>query len=590
MQAWFHKHHGKVRLALAVIAGLLLAASFPRSSIAGLAWIAPGVLLFAALGTSGKRPFAIGYCGGLAFALPTLYWLLHMPVGWEKILGWLALCAYLALYCGVWVWLCWRLFPGDLSPPLAPPPPARDENETKRPRVSTLSPRNESPRNEIAATQFPLVIAFAAAGRIERIRWALFCAVLWVALEMLVGRLFTGFPFLALGVSQYRILPVTQIASFTAVYGVSFLLVWFSVGLASALVLLVRHPQQRWLAFGEVMFPALAVAAAVFFGLAQLARRAPADRELTVALVQPSIPQRLLWDPASATNRFHKLLELSRAALATKPDLLIWPEAAVPGLLRYDKFVGDAVSRLAEENNVAIILGADDLEPDPQSPDPKAVRAFNSSFLINRNGRIAAKYDKRHLVIFGEYIPLLKWLPFLKWFTPIDGGFATGDAVVPFDLAQPRARTAVLICFEDVLPHLARQYVADDTDFLVNLTNDGWFSESAQQWQHAAVAVFRAIENGVPLIRCTNNGLTCWIDPCGRLDEDYFRGGQNIYREHFKTIRVPLLPEGEKHALTFYTRHGDVFGWACVAFAALRVLPLAWRNWRSRPRKPTPAL
>ena len=150
LQAWFHKHHGKVRLALAVIAGLLLAASFPRSSIAGLAWIAPGVLLFAALGTSGKRPFAIGYCGGLAFALPTLYWLLHMPVGWEKILGWLALCAYLALYCGVWVWLCWRLFPGDLSPPLASPPPARDENETTRPRVSTLAPRNETSRREIA--------------------------------------------------------------------------------------------------------------------------------------------------------------------------------------------------------------------------------------------------------------------------------------------------------------------------------------------------------------------------------------------------------------------------------------------------------
>ena len=599
LQAWFDKHHSRIRRALALVAGLLLAAAFPRSSIAGLAWIGPGLLLFAALGTGGKRAFGLGYLGGLAFCLPTLYWLLHMPVGWEKVLGWLALCAYLAVYSGVWVWLCWRLFPGNVAGNLAPIPaitqPARDSvslspAEGERAGVRGLPIQRTISSHPfvqppLATPHFALLEAFAATPRLARLRWAFTCAVVWVALEMIVGRLFTGFPFLALGVSQYRILPVTQIASITAVYGVSFLLVWFSVGLASALLLLVRQPQQRGLAFGDVMLPALAVAAACSFGMTRLAVRAPAEREIKIALVQPSIPQRLLWDPGSATNRFEKLLALSRTALATKPDLLIWPEAAVPGLLRYDKFIGDAVSRLAEENQVAIILGADDLEPDATSADSKAVRVFNSSFLINRAGRLVAKYDKRHLVIFGEYIPLVKWLPFLKWVTPIGGGFGTGEAVVPFELERPRARTAVLICFEDVLPHLARQYVSDDTDFLVNLTNDGWFSESAQQWQHAAVAVFRAIENGVPLVRCTNNGLTCWIDPCGRLDEDYFRAGKDIYGEGFKTVRIPLLPEGERRALTYYTRHGDVFGWACVALAALRVLPLAWGSWRERKRR-----
>ncbi len=590
LQAWFDKHEGWTRRALALVAGLLLAAAFPRSSIAGLAWIGPGLLLFAGIGTGGKRAFALGYVGGLGFCLPTLYWLLHMPVGWEKVLGWLALCAYLAVYPGVWVWLCWRHFPGKMAGNSTPTTAIHERGTEHRSAGRDADGQGRAMLGApLAAPPFVLLAGFAATPRLARLRWAFMCAVLWVALEMIVGRLFTGFPFLALGVSQYRMLPVTQIASVTAVYGVSFLLVWFSVGLAAALLLLVRQPQQRGLAFGDIVVPMLGVAAACSFGMTRLAARAPAEREIKIALVQPSIPQRLLWDPGTATNRFEKLLALSRTALATKPDLLIWPEAAVPGLLRYDQFISDAVSRLAAENQVAIILGADDLEPDPTATDPKAVREFNSSFLINRAGRLAAKYDKRHLVIFGEYIPLVKWLPFLKWVTPIGGGFATGTTVVPFDLEHPRARTAVLICFEDVLPHLARQYVSDDTDFLVNLTNDGWFSESAQQWQHAAVAVFRAIENGLPLVRCTNNGLTCWIDPCGRLDEDYFRAGRDIYGEGFKTVRLPLLPEGQKRALTYYTRHGDVFGRACVALAALWVLPLARQSWRERKRRTDPS-
>ena len=123
-----------------------------------------------------------------------------------------------------------------------------------------------------------------------------------------------------------------------------------------------------------------------------------------------------------------------------------------------------------------------------------------------------ARYIKRKLVIFGEYVPLADWLPFLKYLTPIQGGFTPGRRPVSFPLPGLRAKTSVLICFEDIFPHLVREHVDDDTDFLVNLTNNGWFGESAAQWQHAANAVFRAVENGLPLVRCANNGLTCWVD------------------------------------------------------------------------------
>ena len=126
----------------------------------------------------------------------------------------------------------------------------------------------------------------------------------------------------------------------------------------------------------------------------------------------------------------------------------------------------------------------------------------------------------------------------------------------------------MLICFEDVFPHCVREYVEDDTDFLLNLTNNGWFGESAAQWQHAANAVFRAVENGLPLVRCANNGLTCWVDARGRVEEIYFPGTRDIYGAGWKMARVPLLA-GQPRAPTFYRRHGDWFGWSCVAVSAL---------------------
>jgi apolipoprotein N-acyltransferase len=145
--------------------------------------------------------------------------------------------------------------------------------------------------------------------------------------------------------------------------------------------------------------------------------------------------------------------------------------------------------------------GADDVEQ-PPGTTRREDRLCNASFLINPQGELIDGYHKRALVIFGEYIPLVRWLPFMKWFTPIEGQFTRGERAVPFTLDNPKVKTSVLICFEDIFPHLAREYADDDTDFLVNLTNNGWFGDGAAQWQHAASALFRAIENGLPLVRC----------------------------------------------------------------------------------------
>ena len=137
-------------------------------------------------------------------------------------------------------------------------------------------------------------------------------------------------------------------------------------------------------------------------------------------------------------------------------------------------------------------------------------------------------------------------------------------------VSSPRAaKTATLICFEDVFPHHVREYAEDDTDFLINLTNDGWFGEGAEQWQHAGSAVFRAVENGLPLLRCCNNGLTCWIDSRGRLQQVFRDEAGRIYGAGVMTARIPVLSPGETRDPTFYNRHGDWFGWSCVGATAL---------------------
>ncbi len=387
---------------------------------------------------------------------------------------------------------------------------------------------------------------FLAAPWARRTLWAISGAALWVALEMAVARVLGGFPWNLLGDSQFKLLPLIQIASVTGVYGVSFLMVWTSLSLVSAGMVVIRRPAMRSAWLGEIILPLLAVAAVYGAGYQKLRQPRARGPELTIALVQPSIPQSLIWDTNAEALRFQQLLKFSEEALANKPDLLIWPEAAVPGLIRVDDDLRNAILDLARSNKTWIIIGADDFEPRPGAKTFADCDFFNSSFIINPAGEITGEYQKRNLVMFGEYVPFTGWLPFLKHLTPITGGFTPGKGAVPFELPDLKINVSVLICFEDVFPHLAREYVFDDTDFLVNLTNNGWFGEGAAQWQHAAAAVFRAIENGLPLVRCANNGLTCWVDAHGRLRQVFESASHGIYGPGFMIVHVPVLAPRRK--------------------------------------------
>jgi apolipoprotein N-acyltransferase len=380
--------------------------------------------------------------------------------------------------------------------------------------------------------------------------------------------------------------PLIQVASVTGVYGVSFLIIWVSLSLLSAALMTVRRPTSRSVWVAELFLPVLLTAVLFNLGFRQINRQPPVERTLRVMLVQPSIPQTLIWDPNQDTNRFNQLVEYTAGILTNKSDVVIWPESAVPKMLRYDTNTFNAITKLARDHGVWMIIGSDDAELRRGSGNQDEAHYFNSSFLVSPDGHIRERYIKRNLVIFGEYVPLRRWLPFLKWFTPVEGGFTAGTGPVEFNLEELEVKTAVLICFEDVFPQLARLDVKPDTDFLVNITNDGWFGESAAQWQQAATGLFRAVENRVPLIRCCNNGLTCWIDGYGRIREILRDQQGKVYGQGYLRAEIPILGPGQTHALTFYTKHGDIFGWGCLGISsALLVFRFLTRrngqHWRS---------
>ena len=503
---------------IAIGTGLLLATAFPRIDFAGGAWIAPGLLVFAARNKVGRRAFGIGFVAGLVFWLTSLSWLLEIPYRWHSIpigpgAGWLALSAVVALFSGAWVWL--------------------------------------------VSNQAKMTVFWAG-----RLLWAVAGAAAWVALEMLRARILGGFPWNILGVSQFKMVPLIQIASVTGVYGVSFLVVWTSLSFYSAGQQIFAKPNSRFAWQPEIFPPLFAVAAIFAMGEIKLNKPIPTTTTLQVALIQPSIPQDLIWDKNANADRFQQLLELSATALTTNIDLLVWPESAVPELT---DTTYPAIASFAYEHHVWLAFNSDDAVPRPNATNEYDNDVFNAAFLVGPDGNLRPDeiYHKQKLVMFGEYIPLADWLPFVKWFTPITGGYMAGHSATQFRLDNLQVTASPLICYEDLFPQMGRKAAGSGADFLINVTNDGWFGQRAEQWQHEAGAIFRAVENGIPLVRCCNNGVTCWIDADGRQREIFRDNSGSAYGKGALIFDLPL----QNHEPTFYTRHGDWFGWSCVGIA-----------------------
>ena len=508
----------------AVITGLLLFASFPPLEWALSAWVALVPLMLAVRDAPPRRALALGLVGGAVFWIPSIGWLRYVSA--PGAIG-------LALYCALYVMLFALLF-------------------------SMLCRRLGV---EHWRANFGLMVL---------------CAAGWVALEYARSVFATGFAWNPLGATQYRHIYLIQAARWGGVYAVSAMIAGVNAAVALTLLQYMERSGRWKHPHPELMLAALVLAALILDGKHSLQQPVPPSRPLRVALVQPNIPQPWFSMPEQFQTIRDTLRRLSMNALiGEKPDLLVWSETADPEELRVSPEAYNLVCELVT-NGVPLLAGSIDTEWTDDGP-----LYYNCTFLVDASGKIAGGYDKRHLVIFGEYVPLQRIFPFLKAVTPIVDGFTPGSTSTVFHLDQPPVAFSALICFEDTVAALSRESVRNGARLLINQTNDGWFEPSFASKQHMIQCVFRCVENGVPAVRCANTGVSCVIDRSGRvtamLTDD--KGCTRVAGFKKATVEVP----GEPWAMTFYTRHGDMFAGLCtgLCLAALFVL----RPWRSRGQK-----
>ena len=495
------------RLLLAALSGALLSLAFPCHPDHPLAFLyhplwahcALVPLLLSLQGRGFKAGFAAGWISGLVWNLLSLYWVAYTQGGGPAVVAGTGL---MAAYLGLFTGLCIGLF------------------------------------NVLAARWGAKALALLP--------------LLWTGQEYLLSLGELGFPWLLLGHSQAALPHFIQYATWTGIFGVS---CWV-VGL-NALFYLALVERRVFLA-------GIALGYLLPWVHAQSAMAAPVpDAGLRIGLIQPNTTYADKWGPNGLERTFSALATLSRQATKRDPELLVWPETALPCDPIRRAGCRGRVQALVEELDVPVLTGA-----------PHA--NYNAAFFVQPGAVTLPSYAKMHLVPFGERTPYRDAIPLLRdidW-TRLTGDlgpaeFARGTEHAVF--AHPQHPFAVLICFESIFPNLVRQHVAAGARVLVNITNDSWFGRSAGPYQHALINAMRAVENRTAIARAATTGISLFIDPFGRTYEatDLFT----------PAIAVATVPVGQP--ATFYTRHGDLFAWGCLLIVLVAFV--------ARFRKPRPA-
>ncbi len=486
----------------AVLSGALLFLSFPPHSTGVFGWVALVPLMLACTNAAPRRAALLGWLSGAVFFVGSLYWMRH--VTWA---GYLALSFYSALYF----------------------------------------------------IPFALLVALRPGGwnsmaRLKNLGWMCAAAAVWAASEYVRATLLTGFPWNLLGVSQHNQTSLIQIAEFGGVYIVSALMVFVNAGIAvTALQYTTGLRKAGYKIHVEFMTAMFVLAAASSFGLRILLAPEPPAEPVRAALIQPNIPEVGNWELADPELIYSRLETLTDLAVRTPDlDVIIWPETALPDFVRFSNRSANLVQRFAARG-VPMLIGSMDLD----WREDGGQDFYNASLLFNIRGELLGSYRKQHLVLFGEYIPFEEKIGWINALTPINSSFRPGSESTLFRLPGDERPFSVLICFEDTLPYLARRAALAGARWLVNQTNDSWFDPDSGSAQHMAHAVFRSVETRLPLLRCTNTGITCAIDPQGRVQQTL-----KALREGFHVAEISPAPADRPQ--TVYTRHGDRFAQACL--------------------------
>lgn len=491
----------------ALLSGFLLTAAFPAADLNWTVWFALIPLLTAIKNESPAGAFKLGIFTGLAHFISLIYWIINVisTYGGLDIITstviLLLLCLYLSIYTGIFAFLV------------------------------TVSEKS-------------------------RIKIFLF-AGFWVSLEYIRTVLFTGFPWCLLGYSQYNQPILIQVSDITGVYGISFMIAAVNILLFLAISDFRKNIINRF-ACTEIILLAFAFILMTGYGkhcLKKYSDTADKGNPVRISVIQGNIDQSIKWDTESLTDNVLKYLSLTRDTFNFRPDIIIWPETAVPFPFQDDDALSDVLYRISEESRSYLVFG------NPAYRMETGEKLFyNSAICIAPDGRIAGQYDKAHLVPFGEYVPLKNLLPFVHRLVPAAGDFSKGKSHDPVKLG--RIQAGLLICYEAIFPEISRKTVNKGASILINMTNDAWFGFTSAPYQHFYMAAFRAVENRRHLIRSANTGFSGIISPSGRI----MTAGE-LFTEEAITENIRL----EKQAVSFYSRYGDLFALAVLILCTVSV-------------------
>jgi apolipoprotein N-acyltransferase len=504
---------------LAVLSGVLLGLCYPPWGWGDLVWVALSPLVWAvwfgrSAGGGGWRAAGLGYACGVVFFAMSAFWLTTLT--WP---GYGLLVVYFGVYFAVWA-----IFAHLLGGIQRPDGAAEWLSSLHNLRVCGLG------------------------------------AAAWVALEWLRGVIFPAFGWNGLGIAQHANIALIQIADLTGVGGVSFLVAMTNLMLAATLkrLLLELGRGARRPHYDFALTIAL-IALAWTYGVRQIFRPEPASDPLPFAAVQGNIPQNVRNDPQFELEVLEIYKTQTLAAIAMQPDLILWPEASTPSPLLGNQLTWDLVRGLADQHAGDFLLGTVHWGREGD---------YNSIALLTSHGKEAQLYHKMHLVPFGEYVPLREEFPLIAHLVGklVPSDFDPGKEFTLLELEAKPVKLGPLICFEDTLGDLARRFALLGAQAFVVVTNDGWFLESAGSLQHLHNAVFRCIENKIPMIRSANTGVTCAIDRLGVVRETLRDPSGSTFLRGilFSKISVPKNPTP-----TFYARYGEVFSFVCIGLSLL---------------------
>jgi apolipoprotein N-acyltransferase len=510
---------------LALGTGILLFLSFPGAvGLWPLAWIALVPLLLALKDTGTGTAARLGLLAGMVHYLSLLYWIIIVLGRYGNLPLWISIPALvlLALYMSSY-----------------------------------------------------LVLFCVIINRVWKYREFLIVWVgplLWVGLDFIRSFLFSGFPWQDLGYSQYKALLLIQTADLTGHYGITFHIVLVNSVTALLLVLWVANRsagqtaqqvvtlriRRAWF---SAILPALAMVLIVLgynaIRYSQISATIAEGVKMKIGVVQGNIEQDQKWSPAMRLETIDIYTKLSKQALTREndpPELLVWPETALPFLISDNPYFRRLKNIFITKHQVWLLSGAPYYEEiaAKKKGQGKKFLSFNSAYLFRPDGEIGARYDKQHLVPFGEYVPFSDYVPLFGPLVENVGNFSSGKPGMP--LSCQDAAIGVLICFESIFPELARDWTYKGANLLVNITNDAWYGRSSAPWQHLSVSVFRAVENRRSLVRSANTGVSAVIDPLGRIT-----GESPLFQPFYLVADVPLL-----QVKTIFVILGHYFGLICL--------------------------